>query len=103
MVWIDIDGGERTIQTSVTVTLHSHGVIVSVCLAKIREDQGCVMRPLGRSIRKYTCYTKNTYSTIVGKGIISYLGVPTFDPKWNRFAPKSPKTFPMIFQYIICY
>jgi len=38
--------------------------------------------------------------------ILCNLGVPIFDPKWTRFAPKSPKTFPILFQCIvllICY
>ena len=29
--------------------------------------------------------------------------MPVFDPKWTRFAPKSPKTSPVLFQYIMCY
>ena len=32
--------------------------------------------------------------------ILCNLGVPIFDPKWTRFAPKSPRTFPTLFQYI---
>jgi hypothetical protein len=30
-------------------------------------------------------------------------GSADFDPKWTRFAPKSPKMFPILFLYIMCY
>ena len=64
-------------------------------------DQGWVIR---------TSETFNTvkYALIRNTRIIRYrvlcnLGVPVFDPKWTWFAPKSPKTFPILFQYIMCY
>jgi hypothetical protein len=31
------------------------------------------------------------------------LGVPIFDPKLTWFAPKLPKTFSILFQYVMWY
>jgi hypothetical protein len=29
------------------------------------------------------------------------MGVTIFDPKWTKFAPKSPKMFPSLSQYML--
>jgi hypothetical protein len=49
--------------------------------------------PQRRSIN--TQYAHNTVPYFM------QFGVPVFDPKWTQFAPKSPKTFPILFN-ILC-
>ena len=50
-----------------------------------------------------TSDTFNTVNTQYAYDMIPYFvqfGSANFDPKWTRFAPKSPRTFPTLFQYI---
>ena len=58
---------------------------------------------MGHTDLRDVLYVKIRNTCITRFRILCNLGVPIFDPKWTRFTSKSPKTFPVLFQYIICY
>jgi len=59
--------------------------------------QGCVIQSFGTfNTVKHALNTDYAYNTIVN---LSNIGRANFNPKWTRFAPKSPKTSPILFQY----